>query len=80
MTKGEAKSATPIRTAITLPSRSRDRDGRNEGMPGAVVREEIVFTKLPVFIAPPASWVCVPSISPSSYLVITGLVPVIPIA
>jgi hypothetical protein len=39
--------------AITLPRRSRDKDGRNEGMPGTVVREEIVFTKCPAFIAPP---------------------------
>jgi hypothetical protein len=42
--------------AITLPSRSRERMGRNEGMPGAVVREEMVFTKLPALVAPPMSW------------------------
>jgi hypothetical protein len=42
----------PIRTAITLPSLSREKAGRREGMPGAVVREEMVFTKRPAFVAP----------------------------
>jgi hypothetical protein len=47
VTKGAANSATPIRAAIAVPRRSRDRLWRNVGMPGAVVREEIVFTKRP---------------------------------